>query len=406
MTLSAPLSPVGLPLSVAIVVPSFDRGGLEQVALNLYRGYRKRGCRCIVLVERNVAGYMLGLLDDPSHGIILNRDEGVFVRALADHGVDILHYHYSTFGLPEARQLGLKTIYTLHNVYTWLDDEAFGHHAERVLDADRVVAVSSFVRDYFRRRSGCLIERVDIVENGIDVTSLIREAAGGPTGSASRSRFRFAMPASYFPTKHQALAIHAAEALAEERQDFELVLLGNIGEEDCAARIRALVAASPAADCISERAYLPRDEMAAYYNEQVDAILLPTLQEGCSNVVLEGLALDLAMVLTDVGNAREAARLSGRVRVIERTEDIEQLTPERLSDVSRTGRTHNLDALVEAMRATMDAPGPRASAPEMAKRREYLAVDRMVDAYHRMFASAMSGAAGWESLSNTADTCA
>lgn len=370
--------------SIGIVVPSFDKGGLEQVALNLYRGYRALGCRAVVLVENNVAGAMLERLDSPDDAVILNREEGLFLETLAARDIDVLHYHYSSFGLAAARAFGIFTLYTLHNVYTWLDDAAFAHHAGQVREADRIVAVSSFVRDYFQRRSGCPLERIDLIPNGVDLGWLDGRAPLPELG-LPEGRFVFAMPASTHPVKHHALAIAAAETLLSRRKDFQLLLLGNAGEEACEAEIEALIARSPAGPHITRAEYLPHDAMARFYREVADCVLLPTIQEGCSNVVLEALALDLPMILTDVGNAREARAMSRRVRVIEAAEDVERLTPARIAELSLTGRTRNHRALVEAMAATLDMRGGAAGEDELAERRARIGLDAMVDAYHALF---------------------
>lgn len=370
--------------SVAIVVPSFDRGGLEQVALNLYRGYRARGCECIVLVERNVAGYMLGRLDAPEHGIVLNGEEGLFLEVLAQHKVDVLHYHYSAFGLSEAKKLGIYTLYTLHNVYTWLDDAGFSHHAGQLSEADRIVAVSGFVRDYFCERSKTPLDRVDVIPNGIDL-AWASSQQDLPALDCPDGRFVFALPASYFPVKHHPLAIRAAEILLNKRKDFQLVFLGNIGDEDYSSHVDALVAASSARSHITQIDCLAHDQMSAFYRELVDCVLLPTIQEGCSNVVLEALSFDKQMILTDVGNAREARRMSARVQVIDRAEDLDALTPERIEELSRNGDCRNLRALVDAMIAALSMRGGTADAATLAARRDGIGLDRMADGYFRLF---------------------
>ncbi|GMG80810.1 hypothetical protein LNKW23_00220 [Paralimibaculum aggregatum] len=372
------------PLSVGLVVPSFDKGGLEQVALNLYRGYRARGCRVVVLVENNIAGAMLGRLESPDHAVILNREEPRFVETLAAHGIEVLHYHYSSFGLAAARALGIFTLYTLHNVYTWLDDAGFAHHARQVLQADRVTAVSEFVRSYFAGRAGCPADRIELIPNGVDL-GWLEGAAPLPDLGLPEGRFVFAMPASFHPVKHHPLAIRAAEMLAERHRGFQLVLLGNPGEEAYGAHVERLIAASPARARITRVDYVPHDAMAAFYREVVDCVLLPTLQEGCSNVVLEALAADRPMILTDVGNAREARRMSPRVRVIEAAEDVAALGPARIAALSQTGETRNLRALVEAMAAALTMRGGAAAPEVLAERRAAIGLDRMVDAYHRLF---------------------
>ncbi len=389
------------PLTVGLVVPSFDKGGLEQVVLNLYRGYRARGCRAVVLVEGVRGGAMLARLDRPEHAVVLDREEGLFLETLAAWEIDVLHYHYASFGLREAKALGLHTLYTLHNAYTWLPEGGFAHHAARVLAADRVVAVSEFVRSYFARRAGCPVDRIDVIPNGVDLAWAARRAPlpdlGLPAGA-----FVFVLPASTHPVKHHALAIRAFESVARRHAEARLALVGNEGEEACAAFVAERVAASPVADRIHRIDYVPHDAMPSLYADLADCVLLPSLQEGCANVVLEALALDRPMILTDVGAAREARRLSPRVRVVPATEAVERLTPERIAELSRTGETGNLRALTDAMESALAARGGAATPEELAARRRRIGLDRMADAYHRMFRVSAplspppAGATPWE----------
>lgn len=65
--------------TIGLVVPAFDRGGLEQVVLNLYRGFRRAGYDCLILIENNEAGYMSSLVR-PGDAFIFNRDERLFLN--------------------------------------------------------------------------------------------------------------------------------------------------------------------------------------------------------------------------------------------------------------------------------------------------------------------------------------
>ncbi|MGF1446554.1 MAG: glycosyltransferase family 4 protein [Pikeienuella sp.] len=376
--------PARLPLTVGLVTPSFDKGGLEQVVLNLYRGYRARGCRVVVLVENNIAGAMLNRLDSPDHAVILNREEGLFLDALARWEIDVLHYHYASFGIALARDLGVHTLYTLHNVYTWLADEGFAHHARAVCQANRIVAVSDFVRSYFARRAGCPADMIDVIPNGVDPGWLVG-AAPLPELGLPKDRFVFAMPASTHPVKHHALAIAAFERVAAGHPSARLLLIGNPGEAETEAYVRARIAASPAVARISRIDYIAHDAMPTFYREIADCVILPTLQEGCSNVALEAMAMDAQLILTDVGNAREAARMSPRVRVVPAAEAVERLSPERIAALSTDGATANLQPLVAAMEAAIVDPTPAATPEDLAQRRAEIGLDRMVEAYHRLF---------------------
>ncbi|MGA0597839.1 glycosyltransferase family 4 protein [Enterovirga sp. CN4-39] len=348
-------------LSVALVVPAFDTGGLEQTVLNLHRAYRAAGVPSVILIEANNYGELARKVAR-EEVFIFNGNEEAFLSELFERRINLVHYHYSTFGLRELSRLGVRTVYTLHNIYTWLDDEAFAARAEQILEADDIVAVSRWVRDYFCFRAGVDGDRVSVIQNGIDLSGL-RSAACAQTRNAlgiSQETFVFATVASLHRNKHHLVAIAAAERLALEGANLRLLLVGGGGDPQYASLVRDRMLASPANDKIQIVPQIPHEQMGAFYGEAVDAILLPSLQEGCSNVVLEGLATGRPMILTDVGNAREAEILSADVTVIPPAyQDVATLTPDMIIRLSEMDQTNNLDAMIVAMRNLIAAKRPR-----------------------------------------------
>ena len=370
--------------SIALVVPVFDRGGLEQVVLNLYRAYRDAGHSCIVLVESNECDYMASFLDSREDVFIFNGDERLFLSKCLERRISICHYHYSTFGLSLVSDLGIYCIYTLHSIYTWMNGERFRVVAEQIRKADRVVAVSSFARDYFCVRAGVEPSAVQVIPNGVDIESLQtsqkilqRSNLGVPAGI-----FVFAHIASFFRNKHQAVMIAAAERLAGRGADFRLLLVGNVGDEVYFDELKNLVSTSSANQLIHIVDFVPRDRMASFYDGVVDAVVLPSLQEGYSNVVLEGLAFGKPMILTDVGSAREAAELSDRVHVVPPAyPDVLALDNAMIDALSRTGETPNLEPIVEAMSQVLDRQGSREWVEPGPGIRAAVSVDRMASSY-------------------------
>ncbi len=344
--------------NIALVVPAFDKGGLEQVVLNLYAEYKRRGFSCVVLAEKNEAGYLSSRVAEGDF-VIFNGDEAIFMRECVRRRITLLHYHFSNFALAAASQLGIFTIYTIHNTYTWLDNEAFARHAEAVSYANRIVAVSGAVKEYFCARADLPEHRVDVIPNGIDVDGLLE------SGRADRRQlgipeqgFVFAQIASFHRVKHHALALRAAEELAARGAAFHLLFVGNIGDRQYYDEIKSLVSKSPISDRVTILDYVPREKVGALYRN-VDCVVLPTLQEGCSNVVLEALAFDRPLIATDVGNIQDVKRLFRSLAIIPRTESLFDLDPAAIDRLSRTGETRNLNALVEAMADMLGWSGSR-----------------------------------------------
>jgi glycosyltransferase involved in cell wall biosynthesis len=374
----------GIPrATVGLVVPAFDKGGLEQVVLNLYRGYRQRGFDCIVFVEGNSAGYMARRLDDADDVFVFNGQESDFLRGCLDKKVDILHYHYSIFHLPEMKLLGFYVLYTLHNVYTWLNDDQFRERVAVIANADRVIAVSSFVREYFVDRAKLPNLRVDVIPNGIETSELTpkaqltRRELDLPEGATI-----FVNVASTHRAKHQPALIGAAEILMKSRRDFYVAMIGNASDPGYNAEIRSMLADSPARTHVGLRPFVSMDKLHALYTDVADCLVMASLQEGCANVVLEALATGCPMILTDVGNAREAAKLDDSVVIVPRAyAELSKVTQERFMKLSRTKNTPNISALVAAMNATIERKPARPSPAQLEARREAVDAQKMISAY-------------------------
>lgn len=346
--------------SVGIVVPAFDKGGLEQVAFNLYKEYKKAGHSCLIMIEKNEAGYMWSLVP-PVDLIIFNGDEEIFIRTCVARDITLLHYQYGTFALAATSKLGIYTIYTLHNVYTWLDDETFANHAANVAHANRIVAVSVQVKEYFCSRAKLPEYRVDVIPNGIDVNGLLQGSVSDRSSLGIPERtFIFAHIASFHRVKHHAIVVRAAEELAANGASFHLLFVGNIADRDYYNEIISLISNSPAKDRIVIIDYVPRDRVSSLY-KNIDCVLLPSLQEGCSNVILEALLFQRPTIATDVGNVCEVRDLFHSIKVIPSTHPMMTLNSESIMQLSRTTDTNNLRALVNAMEEMLKSFGARKS---------------------------------------------
>ena len=123
--------------AIGLVVSSFDKGGLEQVVLNLYRGYLAAGRQVYLLVEENILGPMAQQVD-PERLLVFNRDEDTFLHLCRQHDIRVLHYHYNTYMMHGVRLMGFRVLYTIHNIYTWKSDAemlVYGRLLDRCADS-------------------------------------------------------------------------------------------------------------------------------------------------------------------------------------------------------------------------------------------------------------------------------
>ena len=76
---------------IGIVVTTFDKGGLEQVVLNLYLGYKKQGYQVYMLCQENILGIMAQQVEE-GELVVFQSDLETFLNFLYEKNITLLHY--------------------------------------------------------------------------------------------------------------------------------------------------------------------------------------------------------------------------------------------------------------------------------------------------------------------------
>ncbi|MEG0020013.1 MAG: glycosyltransferase family 4 protein, partial [Oscillospiraceae bacterium] len=292
--------------NIALVVNSFNRGGLEQVVLNLYYGYKKQGYNVYILCAFNDAPLAKNLYDLRDIYIFNNRPEK-FIEFCWKKHINVLHYHYNTLMLRAARQMGFKVLYTMHNVYTWFTKEELMAYRQRLDSANYVVCVSKYVKDYYTAMTGA--KNAVVINNGLEFSRLDSTFADIPItreslGLSPQQR-TIGMVASFYPVKHQIGMIGVMERVIKAYPQTILLCVGNVGDEEYYRKFTELLDSSCARDNIIHINYLDNKYMGQFLRETVDIFALPTLQEGFGNATLEAMYSKKPVVITDTGCARD-----------------------------------------------------------------------------------------------------
>lgn len=338
--------------AIGLVVNSFDKGGLEQVVLNLYYHYRKQGYETYILVQNNEIGYFASLLVDARHVRIFCANKYDLILFCWKKKINVLHYHYNTLGIKAAKALGIKTIYTIHNVYTWMSDEQIMGRMEDLKNADNIVAVSSCVKEYFCRRTQLPQNRVKVIVNGIDLkildecqeSPITREGLG-----IKNDEVVLVNIASFHRVKHHANMIGAIEAAIHKNKKIRLLFVGNIGDQAYYNTINEMITSSEAKNNIMKIPYLDHKHIGCFLRKVADVFILPSLQEGCSNAVFEAFHCGIPMILTKVGNAEETIKYSAGIVVDPAYNDILELNSTTIEELSNQKLNSNTNQLCSAM---------------------------------------------------------
>ena len=303
---------------IGLVVTTFDKGGLEQVVLNLYHGYKNKGYQVFLLCEKNILGIMADSIAQ-NELLLFNSSEIAFVNLLIKHRITVLHYHYNLFFLEEAKRMGIKILYTMHNVYTWKDDQEINEYSTLLNQIDYVVPVSDFVSDYFKQRAGYSQDNIEVIYNGIRFDELdsaeFNDTISRDSLGIKPNEIALAFIATFTPTKAQIGMIGVMESILKKRKDIKLLLVGNVGDPRYYKEFQEMLSSSPGRDSIIVVEYFNHKYMGEFLRNTADVFMLPTLQEGCSNAVLEAVYCDKPMIISDVGNAKQVSYLESCIVV-------------------------------------------------------------------------------------------
>ncbi len=335
---------------IGIVVTTFDKGGLEQVVLNLYLGYRKHGYQVYMLCQENILGIMAAQVAE-GELLVFHNDLGTFLNCLYEKNITLLHYHYNVFGCKEAKARGVHTIYTMHNVYTWKSDSEILEYSKVLDGMDKIIPVSNLVKNYYLARTGADDENLHVIYNGIDFHELAEDTlpdylTKNALGLAETD-IVIAFVASFYPVKYQIGMIGVMEKLTARCPHVKLLYVGN-SENGYYQEFLKEYNNSSAQAAIQVVPYFEHKYMGAFLRQTVDIFTLPTLQEGCSNAVLEAIYCDKPMVLTNVGNAMDVNYLKSCEVVPAAYRDVVTTSNEQMLQISTHKDSSNQKELVDA----------------------------------------------------------
>jgi len=178
--------------------------------------------------------------------------------------------------------------------------------------ARRVVANSEGLRELARRTSPG--QAIDLVPNGVDADTFAPLYKGGSRGDSSPAGTLPIPPTPLEPTGATVRVICVARLIRRKRIDVliramaqlrgknvSLHLAGTGNEE---GNLKDLAREMGVEDRVHFEGYVDHDRIPAFY-QSGDMFVLPSVNEGMSNTVLEAMACGLPVLMNDTGGASE-----------------------------------------------------------------------------------------------------
>ena len=297
------------------VIHQLATGGLENGVINLIDRLQESEFRHAIVCIESASNFRQRLKRQNVEIIALNRSEaGIWRVRRQIHSIcrrlrpAILHTRNMSGldALLPARLAGVG--YCIHGEHGWDVDNLQGQKLRPALlrrlhspFVDRYITVSKHLERYLIERVGIAPARISHICNGVDVDRFTpaREKPIGllPAHLRAETPFVIGTVGRIQPVKDQAVLVRAFAELIRESPDLRL-RLAIIGDGPLLPALRELACSLGVADLTwlpGAMANVP-DVLRLF-----DLFVLPSLNEGISNTILEAMASGLPVVATNVG---------------------------------------------------------------------------------------------------------
>ena len=230
-----------------------------------------------------------------------------FIRERNIEVVQTFHYKSDVYGAIVARLAGVRHIVaSKRDAADYKGAFRFLMHKLVRPITRRYIAVSEVVADVIRNKEGVENQRISIIYNGVDLgryhvpDDAEREEAKRRLGFEPND-FVIGMSAWFRPEKDHQLLFDAFRDVLARAPETRLVLVGNGPQFD---HYQNWVASQPFAEKVRFAGAV--DDVRPFLHGMDVACLVPKMNEGFSNSVLEKMASGLPVIVTDIGGNKEA----------------------------------------------------------------------------------------------------
>jgi len=266
----------------------------------------------------------------PPRGLTLHEGDGTvrggaraLRRALTSDTYDVVHVHAPASAMltlavyRRLRRSREDLVFTIHN--SWRNFRFRNRLFLRVVLAvfPLVVVCGQAAFDSLPRRlARRAADRLAVVPNGVDVDRVQRVLAARPTPPPRRNRHLTVVSLNrLIPLKDPGTLLRA---FARVRQPGDRLVL--IGDGTLRGRVEAEIRARGLADCVTLTGIIPRDEVYLRLAE-ADVFVSTSGGEGLPVALLEAMACELPVVVSDIPPHREVSRAAGGLPLVETRDD-------------------------------------------------------------------------------------
>ncbi len=340
------------------LLPALESGGVERGTIDVAKALKHEGFEPIVVSKGGVLVYQLRearithitLPVGSKNPLTIFLNIGRLVKIIVQHKVDIIHARsrapmWSAYFA--CKKTKIKLVATVHGTYSlnfskWENFAPKRIYNQIMLKADRVIAVSNFIKTYLLKNyPGNFLERVTVIQRGADLNYFNSKAVSNSRVIELMTKWHLPedkkiilMPARFTAWKGHEFLI---ETLAKVKNDFCCVLVGSdhghkafrkkieqlVVKKDLEGKVRivGLCKDMQTAYSIAHLVVCPSIRPEAFGRVSIEAqalgkIIIATKIGGSLDTIVE----DKTGFLVDVGDAQKFAELIDRVLEMSKTE--------------------------------------------------------------------------------------
>lgn len=283
---------------LAGVVSHLDRDRYESVVCCIQDGGA-------VADEIAASGIPVITLDLMGHGGFDRRVVPALCDIIRRERIDLIHshlYHANLYGRLAASRAGIAAVASVHNTYSrrkWYRHLINWWLARKCA---AVIAVSADIRDDILQHDHVPSQKVIVVPNGIDMQRVV----SGLTRGEAKIRLGYAADVFLLgcvgrleEQKGHAFLITALSALRTMYPQLRLAIAGDGRKRQALGEMAAQMGVADIVQFLGTRSDMA-DVLRAF-----DLYVMPSLWEGLSLAMLEAMAAELPVIISDVGGAAE-----------------------------------------------------------------------------------------------------
>lgn len=310
--------PINKKYDLIMQVDSFLAGGLENVVIDLSTYFTSQGFNVLILVLGTVGAAGASAEQKGIDVYQMEYNELAYKNLLEEVCAKLVMTHYSLKGLRVCKEMKIKTMQVIHNVYMWFNEEELNNFKTSIEHTDIFIAVSDYAKEYSVTRLDIPKDKCFTIPNGVELSKFNESSSEDEIENLrddlgiQKEDFVFLCVGSITHQKNQISLIRSFNMVVEKCPNAKLVLIGPIYEQNLMDNINDYIDIN----ILSGRViYAGSSNTPEKFYSVADVCVSSAFFEGGPLTFVESLITNLPVVSIETGLLKHAKKLDGVITI-------------------------------------------------------------------------------------------